>query len=89
MIETNRLVGFALWCVLLHLSQVPVSSSNTPRIVGGEEASPGAYPFFAFVLTEVADGRIPCGGVLIHQDIVLTAASRVPDNYESIQVVLS
>jgi hypothetical protein len=47
MIETNRLVSFALWCVLLHLSQVPVSSSNTPRIVGGEEASPGAYPFFA------------------------------------------
>ena len=36
------------------------------RIVGGEQATPGQYPFFV--------GWDGCGASLIHEDIVLTAA---------------
>lgn len=46
--------------------------ASTPRelIVGGEPATPGAYPYFGFSKL----GRIGCGATLIWPDIVLTAA---------------
>ena len=46
---------------------LPNASHNNinPRIVGGTEASPGEYPFFA-------EGS-GCGGSLIWKDIVLSA----------------
>jgi secreted trypsin-like serine protease len=46
-----------------------VSPSEPARnlIIGGRDALPGEFPFFAA-------GVIDCGGTLIHEDIVLTAA---------------
>ena len=40
-----------------------------PRVVGGDDADVGEYPFFVHGI----DGEL-CGGTLIHPDIVLTAA---------------
>ena len=40
-----------------------------PRVVGGNDADVGEYPFFVHGI----DGEL-CGGSLIHPDIVLTAA---------------
>ena len=41
------------------------------RIVGGQPAPAGAYPFFV----HTDEANTACGGSLIHPDIVLTAAS--------------
>jgi hypothetical protein len=59
------------------------------RIIGGSEVVPIArYPFFAFVLADLGSrGTVPCGGTLIHSDIILTAASCVQS--ETIQVVVN
>lgn len=66
-----------------------VSASSSHRIVGGEDAERGRYPFYTFVLTEVADGSIPCGGSLIYSDIVLTAASCIPENLNGISTAVN
>ena len=52
--------------------------TNEPqtRIVGGSIASANRYPYFAFLTfaTKSNDYVFECGGTLIHEDIVLTAA---------------
>ena len=46
-----------------------------PYIVGGTPVADGKYNFMAFVWTRFSDGSRPiCGGTLIDQDSVLTAA---------------
>ncbi|KAM8897950.1 trypsin-7-like [Spinachia spinachia] len=47
-----------------------LAPKNT-RIVGGQNASPGSWPWFASIKTE---GRPSCGGSLINNQWVLTAA---------------
>ena len=56
--------------LLLPLLLTPAGASE-PRIVGGEAASPGAWPHAA---TVVFEDEVMCGGVLIAPDLVLTAA---------------
>lgn len=57
-----------------------VDTSDFGRIVGGTDATPmSAYPFYSFVTVTRTDdngssGTIGCGGSLIHDDIILTAA---------------
>ncbi len=54
-------------------AQVP----RTARIIGGQPASPGEYPWMAALLqAEVSESRdaLFCGGVLIHPNYILTAA---------------
>eukprot|EP00977_Amphora_coffeiformis_P024024 scaffold14974_cov195-Amphora_coffeaeformis.AAC.31 len=41
----------------------------TPKIVGGTTADPGEYPWYVS-----PSGTFYCGGTLIHEDVVLTAA---------------
>ncbi len=64
-------------------------SSATPRIVGGEPAPPGAYPFaVAFVAPGQPERESKfCGGSLIAESTVLTAAhcmGRTPDQFEAV-----
>ena len=59
---------------LLQLSTNPSSSPTeatgiNPDIINGTDADAGAYPFYAWPY-----GFGGCGGTLIHEDIVLTAA---------------
>jgi len=49
----------------------PLYNEFASRIVGGNEASPGNYPYFTLI--HIGDGKF-CGGALIAPDIVLTAA---------------
>jgi hypothetical protein len=52
-----------------HLASAPTLQNTTEhRIVGGEAAEPGEFPFYVKF-----DGDILCGGSLIHEDIILTA----------------
>jgi trypsin len=64
-----------LICQLLAFSSALGDSSklsnSTFRIVGGQVARSGEFPFFAFP----SDGRgIVCGAALIHPDILITAS---------------
>lgn len=58
-------------------SDAGAASVQSPNIVGGEEAQLGAWPWVAaLVAANIADARDGhfCGGALIHQEWVLTAA---------------
>jgi secreted trypsin-like serine protease len=60
----NSLVRISLSSLIISLSV----SSVEGRIVGGSPATDGEYPFYVHTRGTV------CGGTLIHNDIVLTAA---------------
>lgn len=49
-------------------------SRNRNLIVGGTDADPSRYPYYAILDIETADGFFFCGAVLVHPDIILTAA---------------
>eukprot|EP00980_Cylindrotheca_fusiformis_P016947 scaffold5159_cov112-Cylindrotheca_fusiformis.AAC.1 len=69
MLQCSRDLAFAISAFLIVACQFrPVLSDRNiePRIVGGSDAVPGEFPFF------VQWGG--CGGSLIHEDIILTAA---------------
>ena len=55
----------------------PMSRSPKPRIIGGQEAKPGAWPWMAALVfardSNTLDGYF-CGGALIHSKWVITAA---------------
>nr|WP_281387146.1 trypsin-like serine protease [Jiangella mangrovi] len=45
-----------------------------PRIVGGAPADQGEYPYVTHLTIETPEGTFACGGSLLLQDLVLTAA---------------
>ncbi len=47
-----------------------VATKQTPRIVGGQDAEPGAYPYQVFI----SAGFYSCAGTLLSDEWVLTAA---------------
>lgn len=57
-------------------------AGKTPRIVGGDEAEPGAWPWMVALTdadeSDIYDG-LRCGGSLIHSKWVITAAHCVRD----------
>jgi len=61
---------------LISASCAPSPRELGTRIVGGNQAAKGRYPYFAGVqFFENGTGfYVSCGGTLIHKDIVLTAA---------------
>nr|XP_020767247.1 granzyme B-like isoform X3 [Odocoileus virginianus texanus] len=51
----------------------------TPRakageIIGGHEAKPHSRPYMAYLQYRIQDDKMMCGGFLVRQDFVLTAA---------------
>jgi len=50
--------------------------SNSPRIVGGQNANPTRYPYYVLVtaLDDYGEPVMTCGGSLVWYDFVLTAA---------------
>ncbi|TDC46657.1 serine protease [Jiangella ureilytica] len=45
-----------------------------PRIVGGQPAEEGEYPFIAYLTIDTPEGTFACGGSLYAADTILTAA---------------
>ena len=69
---------------IISLALLVVTASARPRelIIGGSYASPTRYPYFALLEIEIVnspDSSGICGGTLIHEDIVLTAAHCIKD----------
>lgn len=56
----------------------PVAASGQPgataSVVGGKPATPGQYPWMAFVVGFVGEGALSCSGTVIAPRVVLTAA---------------
>ncbi|XP_019518581.1 PREDICTED: cathepsin G-like [Hipposideros armiger] len=44
------------------------------EIIGGNEARPHSHPYMAYLLTESPRGLSTCGGFLVREDFVMTAA---------------
>lgn len=82
-------IGLGLFAVLLAAAPAVQAASSSieakarPRIVGGTESTPGAYPWMALLASSSGGGtlfdRHFCGGALISPQWVLTAAHCVND----------
>ncbi|XP_007947455.1 granzyme H-like [Orycteropus afer afer] len=59
---------------LLLLAFLLVSGAETGDIIGGHEAKPHSRPYMAFLQFSKANIQSICGGFLIREDFVLTAA---------------
>ena len=82
----QRIALIAAACVVLAASALPATAADDgedfphPRIVGGTQAAPGAYPFVVAVVDHYTPNPwhgARCGGSVIHPEWVLTAASCV------------
>lgn len=62
-------------------SSMPLEESlgSPERVVGGKDADPGEYPYFASMIQNFDDGTYICGGTLITPNAVLFAAHCVFD----------
>ncbi|XP_070375111.1 granzyme H-like isoform X6 [Equus asinus] len=60
--------------LLLLLAFLLSSGAEAEEIIGGHEARPHSCPYMALVQFLVEEAKHRCGGVLVRQDFVLTAA---------------
>lgn len=67
-----------LFCIALGQEQPVVQEIQDENIVGGVVAGDSEFPYFVLI-----DGKVLCGGVLISENRVLTAATCVKDTYPS------
>lgn len=63
--------------------------SIRPRIINGNEANPGEFPFMVLILDESGNNwsSAGCGASLIHDDLILTAAHCVENRQDKIDAV--
>ncbi|KAJ3656419.1 hypothetical protein Zmor_015499 [Zophobas morio] len=54
-----------------------VAETKAPRIIGGQAARAGQFPFSAAIYTTTEDGRYFCGGALISNQWILTSGQCV------------
>jgi secreted trypsin-like serine protease len=79
----------ALGMLLLAFSHQSTAEQMVPRIIGGEVALEGDYPFMAGVYSMKNGFSIHCGGVLIAPQWVLTAAHCIYETDKSTPILPS
>ena len=93
MSRKSLLIGLALVAILFFTDRFSTKAApEEPQIVGGEEAIPGAWPWQAALIhsdsVNLYDGQY-CGGVLVDEWWVLTAAHCVSEvEFGDVDVVL-
>ncbi|XP_025775869.1 granzyme H-like isoform X4 [Herpailurus yagouaroundi] len=60
--------------LLLLLALLLPLEARTEEIIGGHEAKPHSRPYMVFVQFLVGNSKKRCGGALVNEDFVLTAA---------------
>ncbi|XP_004647546.1 cathepsin G-like [Octodon degus] len=60
--------------LLLLLAFVLLPWSKAGKIIGGQEARPHSHPYMAFLQIQAPDGLQSCGGFLVREDFVMSAA---------------
>lgn len=75
-----KLLLFPLLAFTLMAPATAAAADPQPRIVGGTAASAGEYPAQAYVQVETPDGIGACGGTVIGERQVLTAAHCTVDD---------
>ncbi|XP_008058504.1 granzyme H-like [Carlito syrichta] len=63
-----------MWLPLLLQAFLLLPGAGTEEIIGGHEAKPHSRPYMAFVQFLVRERKKRCGGFLVREDFVLTAA---------------
>ncbi|XP_050999116.1 cathepsin G [Acomys russatus] len=60
--------------LLLLVTFILLQGDEAGKIIGGREARPHSYPYMAFLLIQSPEGLSACGGFLVREDFVMTAA---------------
>ncbi|XP_052590237.1 cathepsin G-like [Peromyscus californicus insignis] len=60
--------------LLLLLVFMLLRGDEAGKIIGGREARPHSHPYMAFLLIQSPGGLSACGGFLVREDFVMTAA---------------
>ncbi|XP_036306457.1 cathepsin G [Pipistrellus kuhlii] len=60
--------------LLLLVAFLLPAGAGAGEIIGGQEARPHSRPYMAYLLIQSPGGRSACGGFLVREDFVMTAA---------------
>ncbi|XP_073923025.1 cathepsin G-like [Castor canadensis] len=60
--------------LLLLLAFILPPGADTGKIIGGREARPHSHPYMAYLQIQTPEGLRVCGGFLVREDFVMTAA---------------
>uniref|UniRef100_A0A8D2ASL3 Cathepsin G n=1 Tax=Sciurus vulgaris TaxID=55149 RepID=A0A8D2ASL3_SCIVU len=60
--------------LLLLLAFLLPPGAEAGKIIGGREARPHSYPYMAYLRVQGPEGQHTCGGFLVREDFVMTAA---------------